>query len=213
MKKKKIFWVLSISIILTIITTIWLANRKIDEIAKDSVYNEVSKIPYNKVGLLLGTSKTLSSGEENLYFMNRIVAVNELFKAHKISYIVISGDNNKKEYNEPLDMKNELLKVGIPDSSIILDYAGFRTYDSVIRINKIFGQEKFTIISQEFHNRRAIYISNRLGCEAIGFNAKDVNMYKGFRTKLRENFARVKVFIDFWVNEEPKFLGEKIDIK
>jgi SanA protein len=83
MKKKKIFWVLSISIILTIITTIWLANRKIDEIAKDSVYNEVSKIPYNKVGLLLGTSKTLSSGEENLYFMNRIVAVNELFKAHK----------------------------------------------------------------------------------------------------------------------------------
>lgn len=126
---------------------------------------------------------------------------------------MISGDNSKKEYNEPLDMKNELLKVGIPDSSIILDYARFRTYDSVIRINKIFGQEKFTIISQEFHNRRAIYISNRLGCEAIGFNAKDVNMYKGFRTKLRENFARVKVFIDFWVNEEPKFLGEKIDIK
>ena len=106
--------------------------------------------------------------------------------SHKIEFIVISGDNSKKDYNEPLDMKNELIKAGIPPEKIYLDYAGFRTYDSVIRLDKIFGQKKFTVISQDFHNRRAIYIARHLNLQAIGFNAKDVDVYNGFKTKLRE---------------------------
>ncbi len=106
-----------------------------------------------------------------------------------------------------------MVKLGIPDSLIILDYAGFRTYDSVIRLKQIFGQDNFTIISQEFHNKRAIFIANRLGLNAIGFNAKDVDAYMGFKTKLRERFARVNMFIDFILHKEPIFLGQKIEIK
>jgi SanA protein len=110
-------------------------------------------------------------------------------------------------------MKIELVKLGVPEDKIFLDYAGFRTYDSVIRIQKIFGQTKFTVISQDFHNRRAIFIAMHKKLNAIGFNAEDVNVYKGFKTKLREKFARVKVFLDILFNKEPKFLGQPVDIK
>lgn len=196
-----------------LIFSIWFAHFKVEKTTQHLVYNDVRAIPYNKVGLLLGTSKLLRSGELNLYFYHRISAAVELFKAQKIKYIVISGDHSKEDYNEPLDMKSELVKFGIPDSIIILDYAGFRTYDSVVRLNKIFGQEQCTIISQEFHNKRAIYIANRLGLNAIGFNAKDVDAHIGFKTKLRERFARVNMFIDFLVHKEPIFLGQKVEIK
>ena len=80
-------------------------------------------------------------------------------------------------------------------------------------MKEIFGQNSFTIISQEFHNQRAVYIANALNMNAIGYNAKDVNVYNGFKTKIREKFARVKVFVDFIFDKKPKFLGEKICIK
>jgi SanA protein len=189
------------------------ADKVIEKATNDLVFNEVDSIPFNNVGLLLGTSKFLKSGQPNQYFENRLAATVILFNAGKINYVVISGDNSKKTYNEPLDMKNELVKRGIPEEKIYLDYAGFRTYDSVYRIKEIFRQTHFTIISQEFHNRRAIYIAKALDLTAYGFNAKDVNVYNGFKTKVREMFARVKVLIDIAVNKKPKFLGEPIEIK
>lgn len=196
-----------------VIVTIWIADRIIEKNSNDLVYNDTLIIPANKTGLLLGTCKTLSNGLPNEYFTNRIRAAVNLYHSGKIQYIVISGDNGKKTYNEPLDMKNELIRLGIPAEKIFLDYAGFRTYDSVIRMNKIFGQKSFTVISQDFHNRRAVYIAKRLGLNAIGYNAKDVNKYYGFKTMLREKFARVKVFTDLLFNKKPKFLGEKVVIE
>jgi SanA protein len=126
--------------------------------------------------------------------------------------VIISGDNSKSTYDEPTDMKNELVKRGIPESVIFLDYAGFRTFDSVIRAQKVFSQTEFTVISQQFHNERAIVIARHYGIKAIGYNAKDVTAYNGFKTKVREKFARVKLFLDFIIGNEPKFLGKKIEI-
>lgn len=210
-KNKKVRITIITSIILLVVI-VWIADYTINKTTNNFIYQDVNKIPYNKVGLLLGTSKLLSSGIPNQYFEKRIKATVELYQAHKIDKIVISGDNSKKDYNEPLDMKNELVANGIPDSVIYLDYAGFRTFDSAIRMYKIFGQRKFTIISQDFHNRRAIYIANHKKMETIGYDAADVDAYNGFKTKLREKFARVKVFIDLFFKIEPKFLGEKITI-
>lgn len=209
---KKLKWIVLISVILVIAVT-WIANNLIEKSSDEFVFNDLNKIPHNKVGLLLGTSKFLKSGLPNQYFSNRIQATVDLYKSHKIEFVVISGDNSKKDYNEPLDMKNELIKNGIPENKIYLDYAGFRTYDSVIRLDKIFGQKSFTIISQDFHNRRAIYIAKSKDLKAIGFNAKDIDLYNGFKTKLREKFARVKVFVDILINKEPKYLGQRIEIK
>ena len=110
-------------------------------------------------------------------------------------------------------MKKELISAGVPDSVIFLDYAGFRTYDSMIRAKEVFGQTKFIVVSQQFHNERAIFIARQYGIEAYGYNAEDVSAYSGFKTKVRELFARVKVFIDVYTNKKPKFLGEKVIVK
>lgn len=193
--------------------SIFLANSTINKETENKIFTVTDSIPANNAGLLLGTSKFLRNGKLNQYFENRISATMQLYKAGKVKNIVISGDNSKKDYNEPEDMKNELIKRGIPEQQIYLDFAGFRTYDSVYRMKEIFGQDRFTIISQEFHNQRAVYIANSLKINAIGFNAKDVNAYNGFKTKIREKFARVKVFIDLIFDKKPKFLGEKIEIK
>jgi SanA protein len=199
--------------IVSIVLLIFLANWRVDSKTDDLVYSDVQKIPHRKVGLLLGTSKLLVNGWVNLYFKNRIDAATALFKAGKIDYILISGDNGTKEYNEPENMKQALIENGIPADKIVLDYAGFRTFDSVFRADKIFGQKKFTIISQDFHTRRAIYIAQHLGLDAIGFNAEDVSKNYGFKTHLREKFARTNMFLDFLFSAKPKFLGKKIVIE
>lgn len=181
--------------------------------AEGKIYTTVNEIPYNKVGLVLGTAKELKNGNVNLYFKYRIAATVELYKSGKIDFILISGDNGNSNYDEPTDFKNELLKKGIPENKIFLDYAGFRTLDSMVRAKEVFGLSTFTIISQQFHNERAIYLAESEGLEVIGFNAKSVTAKYGFKTKIREYFARVKVFVDIIFNVSPKFLGDKIEIK
>lgn len=202
----------SILLILTSFAAILWANFTINRATKHKIYNDPDSLPSNNSGLLLGTSKYLRNGRLNQYFENRIAAAVELYKKGKIKNIIISGDNSNTHYNEPEDMKNELVERGVPVNSIYLDFAGFRTFDSVYRLKEIFGQENVTIISQKFHNQRAVYIANALNINAIGFNAKDVDAYNGFKTKLREKFARVKVFIDLLTGKKPKFLGNKVEI-
>lgn len=208
---KRIVWV-SLMVAILAICAILSANHAVEKGTNPHIYSDVTAIPYHTAALLLGTSKTLRSGKANLYFQYRIDAAVALFKSGKIDCIVISGDNGRESYNEPEDMKVELVKQGIPEKQIYLDHAGFRTLDSVVRMNKVFGQNNFTVISQEFHNRRAIYIAQAKGLNVIGFNAKNVDAYSGFKTQVREKLARVKLFLDLWTDKSPKFLGEPIKI-
>lgn len=209
---RRIKWSILIGAVL-IFAVIVCANYAVRHTAKAFIYQNIDSIPQNKAGLLLGTSKLLRSGLPNQYFQNRIQATVDLYKAGKIEVVVISGDNSRKGYNEPEDMKSELMLRGIPEDKIYLDYAGFRTLDSVVRMEKIFGQKSFTIISQKFHNQRAIYIAHAKGLQVVGYNAEDVNAYSGFKTQLREKFARVKLFLDLWTGKNPKFLGEPVIIQ
>lgn len=206
--KKKLFYITLIIAILCVIS-IFICDWTIKKNAASCIYTEISDIPANNAGLLLGTSPKLKSGNNNLYFDYRIDAAVELYKAGKINYILISGDNRKEDYNEPEEMKKALMQKGVPEKSIYLDYAGFRTLDSVVRAKEVFGQTRLTIISQRFHNERAIYLAEKNGITAIGFNARDVDVYAGLRTNIRELFARVKMFIDLAIDEQPHFLGEK----
>ncbi len=207
---KKWLWIVSICLLLVVIL-VFLADITISRNTKNYIYKDINQVPENKVGLVLGASKYIGE-RPNYYFKYRIDAALELYHAGKIRYIVVSGDNGRKTYNEPEDMKNDLIAGGIPDSVIYLDYAGFRTLDSVVRINKIFGQNSFTVISQPFHNERAVYIARKYGLDARGYNAKDVGRRSGFKTMQREKLARVKVFIDMLTGKKPKFLGEEIEI-
>lgn len=188
------------------------ADGCIKESTKESMFVSVGDIPKNRVGLLLGTSKYISNGSLNHYWKYRIEAAVELFKAGKVDYIIVSGDNSKDDYDEPTNMKADLMEAGVPENRIVLDYAGFRTLDSVVRCKEIFSQDSCTIISQRFHNERAIYLAQQNGIVAIGYNAKDVNVFYGFKTMLREKLARVKLFVDLMVGKKPKFGGEKVKV-
>ena len=211
-KKSYVKW-LAVSIIF-ISATIVFCNYWIKNSTNHQCYNKTENIPENDVALLLGASKKLRNGNQNLYFKYRIDAAVELFKAKKIKHIIVSGDNHKKEYDEATDMRDALIAQGIPDSCITLDYAGFRTLDSVVRSLKIFGQKNITIISQEFHNERALFIANYFGMNAVAFSAKDVPNQYSFKTRMREYVAKFKAVLDLYVlHTKPKFLGERVSIK
>ncbi|RYE25732.1 MAG: vancomycin high temperature exclusion protein [Sphingobacteriales bacterium] len=186
----------------------WVKNS-----VQDKLYSNTALIPHNKVGLLLGTSKTLSNGNLNYYYQYRIEATVQLYKAGKIDYVLISGDNSTSDYNEPEEMRNDLMAAGIPIEKIFLDYAGFRTLDSIVRCAEVFGEHNITVISQQFHNERAVFIADRKEVHAIAFNAQDVNKYAGAKVLLREKFARVKMVLDLIFSKQPHFLGQKINIK
>lgn len=188
-------------------------NFLINKFSRNKTFSSPKDIAYNKVGLLLGTSNKLTDGSKNLFYQYRIDAAVQLFNSGKISFILVSGDNSTPYYNEPITIKKDLVAKGIPEDRIFLDYAGFRTLDSVVRAAEIFGQESITVISQKFHNQRAIYIADIFGIKAVGFNAKDVKLEASVKVRVREYFARTKVFLDWLFGVEPKFSGEPIKIE
>lgn len=190
-----------------------LCNYTIDHAAEGKTFSAIESVPKNRVGLVLGTSKKRTNGQPNPYYTNRIDATIALFNAGKIDFVLVSGDNGTVYYNEPTTIKKDLVKGGIPENKIYLDYAGFRTLDSMVRAKEVFGLDQVTVISQKFHNQRAIYIAEKKGLHAIGFNATDISGQSGLKVKLREYFARVKVFMDLVFNTQPKFFGDRVEIK
>jgi SanA protein len=211
--KKLVLITAGIVLCLVSLLQIIVCDRIIVSSAEGKTFPEVEAIPHNKTGLVLGTSKYMRNGRDNMFYVYRINAAKDLFGMEKIDALVISGDNGTKTYNEPEMMKDDLVANGVPADKIYLDYAGFRTLDSVIRMDKIFGQKEFTVISQKFQNERAIYLAEKNGLNAIGYNAEDVPVSVSPRVYIREKLARVKVFIDLLFNTQPKFLGEPVEIK
>lgn len=206
-----------LKLILILLTTVFigcffLADYLIVRNAENKIFDRVETCPKVTVALVLGTSKNNKKGKENKYFTYRIEAMVDLFNAGKVTSIIVSGDNGSKSYDEPTAMKNALIEAGIPEDQIHLDYAGFRTLDSMERALKVFGQKKVIVVSQRFHNERAIYLGEHFGMTVYGFNAKDVSASVGFKTQVRERFARMKVFWDIIFGVESKFLGEPVQI-
>ena len=193
--------------------TVWLSYHHIQKFSATFLYDDVSKIPYNKVGLILGTSKTTKHGYNNPFFTYRVQAAKILYAAGKIKTIIVSGDNRFNDYNEPKDMHDALVKLGVPDSAIVYDYAGLRTFDSMLRCKTIFSQDSITVISQKFHNERAVYIARHHAIACIGFNAQTVPTSKSFMVTIREYFSRFKCLLDVYIlDTKPKHGGEKITI-
>ncbi|HHQ4669498.1 TPA: SanA/YdcF family protein [Aeromonas veronii] len=200
-------------ILLALIASVLAYSEWIVSDARHYTYDQVDEVPYNRVAVVLGTSKYLSGGGPNHYFKYRIKAAAELYNNAKVDFIIVSGDNATVQYNEPRQMRRALIKAGIPASAIYMDFAGFRTLDSVVRAKEVFGQERFTVVSQGFHNERAIFIARHFGIDAVGFNAEDPSAYQGIRTRVREVFARLMGLVDLYVLDKgPKFLGEPVPV-
>ncbi len=177
-------------------------NLYIEISAFGKTFSSAVEIPFNKTGLLLGTNKNISKNVKNPFFFKRIDAAAVLYKSGKIEKIIASGAQHSKFYDEPKQMKEELVKRGVPKYLITTDPAGFSTIDSIARCRNVYGINKVTVISQGFHNKRAIYMAERFGIDAVGFNAADVEGINGFKINVREFFARVKAFIDLYILDE-----------
>ncbi len=176
------------------------------------LYHSIDELPYNRVGLVLGTSPRVRDGRENPYFINRMEAAASLYHNDKVDYLIVSGDNRSRYYNEPEYMRQALIELGVPYSVIFPDRAGVRTYESVLRAREVFNLTDITIISQRFHNQRAVYIAKQKGMNAIAFNAADVHQEMNDRTRVREWFAKSKVFWDLLVSGETDYTDESIVI-
>lgn len=174
---------------------------------------ELDALPRNRVAVVLGCSRILPNGRENLFFRYRIEAAAALFAAGKVDHLLVSGDNGRPGYDEPSDMRDALVSAGVPAVRIVLDYAGFRTLDSVVRAQRVFGLQAFTLVSQRFHNERALYIARHLGLDAVALDARDVPAAAALPVRVRELFARVKTVLDLHLlGTGPRFLGPHVPI-
>lgn len=213
---KKITLILFIGL-LFIVSTIMLCHYSVVWNANGKIYTKIEDIPASDIGLLLGTPpQTRYGGMSNSFFNYRIDAAEALYKAGKIGYLLISGDDNSLNgLNEVQCMKDSLIIRGIPASVIFLDGKGLRTFDSVVRTSTLFGVKSFTVISQKFHNERAIYLAEHLNLDiekVQAFNAKSPTSKLSLLTYLREYLARVKMFMDIFFTDEIEVLDEKIDL-
>ena len=181
--------------------------------ARGRLFDDPAALPAEaRVALVFGTSSRFQ-GRENRYFRYRIDAAVEVWEAGRIDTIIVSGDNRTHFYNEPREMREALLARGVPGDRIVSDFAGLRTLDSVVRAKEVFGADPVLFISQRFQNERAIYLAKANGIEAFGFNAEDVEMPAGFKTRTREIGARVKMWLDVrFLNTRPRHLGEPIEL-
>jgi len=200
---KAIAWVFASLVLFVFITNIWVL------LSTQSKIYALADAEDNDVALVLGTSKRTRSGGENRFFKERMTTAAALHNQGTVKHILVSGDNGSKYYNEPIDMLNALGDLAIPDSVVSLDYAGFRTLDSVVRSKEVFGQEKIVIITQQFHCYRSLFIANYFDIEAVAVSADDGGPI-GFSLAVREVFARTMAVLDLYVlQRKPKYLGER----
>lgn len=210
--KKRVALSLTAFVCLFIASTV-AANLIVERSAEGKVFSDIKSVPHRKVALLLGTSPLNRLGRPNTYFTNRILTAAELYRSGKIDYIIASGDNHTRKYDETTAMRDSLMARGVPSDRIITDFAGFRTLDSVVRAKEVFGCDSLTIISQADHDARALYIAKANGIDAVAVEAPILaGRLVRIRLAIREWLARDKMMLDLLFGRKPHFLGEKIPI-
>ncbi|NUM33961.1 MAG: YdcF family protein [Candidatus Brocadiae bacterium] len=196
--KKKRKWKIVFLFFSCFFSLIFFCNFWVSHTTQAMVFSSLEEIPSCPVGLVLGCSQYLEDGRRNLFFLYRIEAASALYHAGKVQKLLVSGDRTGKYYNEPEDMKKSLIQLGIPEDAILCDFEGFNTLESITRAKKIFGLDKIIVVSQKFHNERAIFIALQKGIHAIGFNAKDVDFSYSYKTELRELLSRAKIVLELY---------------
>jgi len=206
--KKVLLLLILVAVLLVVVSNIWMVMS-----TREAVYTDIGTVPARKVALVLGTSHRTQTGGPNPYFEKRIETASDLYHSGKAIHFILSGDNSTQYYNEPLEMKKALVRKGVPESAITLDYAGLRTLDSIVRSKEVFGQDRIIIITQPFHCYRALFISRFYEMEAVAMVAEEPAFDKSRNVRIREYFARTKAVLDLYVlGTSPRFLGQKEEV-
>lgn len=206
--KKRLVVSLSIAVGAVVLFLVGYSNYVVVRSAEKLTFDSVDKVPYNKVAIVLGTVPLHSDGSRNPYFDARIRAAADLYRNNRVEMILVSGDNDPHRFNEPEVMRDSLMAAGVPVNAIQLDSAGFRTLDSVVRALKVYGIACATVVSQQFHNERAIYLAKNNGLPLVGYNAAPVTGIDGFKTNVREYLARVRAVFDVWSDVQPAYMED-----
>lgn len=174
----------------------------------ERIFSDLNLVPATDVALVLGTSKKFANGQPNTYFEGRMDAAARLFKGKKVKHLILSGDNRTRYYNEPADMQKALEKRGVPAKAISADNAGLRTLDSVVRSNKIFGNQEIVVVTQRFHSYRAVFIGQYYGINTFAYTAETLPLKASVNLLFREFLARPMAVIDLYVlNKKPSESG------
>lgn len=198
---KKTLLIIAITFITLAAGTVIVCDRIVTRNTADRLYDSIDRLPHRKVGLIPGTSPVSTwTGKRNYYFDHRIKAGADLYKAGKVDWLVVSGGdyrNTENGFDEPRAMRDSLMRMGVDSAHIILDYDGTRTLNSIAKMHDVYRQDSITIISQKYHNERALYQAGHLRIDAIAFNAETpAHQASWARNRSREMLARVKLFID-----------------
>ncbi|MEU7662876.1 SanA/YdcF family protein [Streptomyces lincolnensis] len=164
-------------------------------------------VPRTEVAVVFGAG--LWAGEPSPYLAHRLDAAAKLYREGRIEVVLVTGDNSRRDYDEPDAMRTYLTRHGVPDRRIVSDYAGFDTWDSCVRAKKIFGVDRAVLISQGFHIRRAVALCQEAGVSSygVGVDARhDATWYYG---GAREILAAGKAALDALFEPDPRFLGPK----
>ena len=207
---KRVFLSLLVLIGLLLLTVLGL-DRWMSWKTAPYIYDELQDLPYRQVGVVLGTAKYYRTGVINQYYRYRIQGAINAYNSGKVNYLLLSGDNALQSYNEPMTMRKDLIAAGVDPSDIVLDYAGFRTLDSIVRTRKVFDTNDFIIITQRFHCERALFIALHMGIQAQCYavpSPKDM-----LSVRIREFAARFGALADLYIfKREPRFLGPLVPI-
>lgn len=192
-------------------TVILTVNWRVNSIGEPKIFYDIHKVPSTPTIIVLGAS-VYQNGNLSPILKDRVDSALEIFEAGKAKRFLLSGDHGQDNYDEVNSMKDYLIQRGVPDKNIVLDHAGFDTYDSMYRAKVIFNVDSAIVVTQEFHLPRALYIADRLGSTYIGF-AADKRQYKSIESlKYRENLANLKAFWEVLIGKEPTILGKKTPI-
>lgn len=207
----KIIGGIALTLIVLTIIGMFLLSGHIKSSTKKQIFNGVDEVPTVYTAIVLGAS-VRANGNLSQMLEDRVESALALYKNGKVKRFLLSGDNGTKSYNEPQAMKEYLLKQGVPEDHIYLDYAGFDTYDSLYRARLIFNVQDAIIVTQQFHLPRALYIANTLDLNYYGY-VGDLQLYQRENTnKRRELLANVKAYLELLINKDPTFKGAQIPI-
>ncbi|MEI2263801.1 outer membrane permeability protein SanA [Erwinia sp. CGal63] len=209
MIKRAIYGLVTL-IILMVIVALGL-DRWISVKTAPYVYDNLKSLPHRQVGVVLGTAKYYRTGVINQYYLYRMQGALNAYNSGKVNYLLLSGDNAQQSYNEPMTMRRDLIAAGVAPADIVLDYAGFRTLDSIVRTRKVFDTNDFIIITQRFHCERALFIALHMGIQAQCYAVPSPKNMLNIR--VREVAARLGALADLYVmKREPRFLGPLVPI-
>ena len=193
-------------VLVVVSANVWVWGASAGRIEELGAPDDTATAP---VAIVLGAA-VRPSGEPSPWLRHRLDTAARLYHSGRVEALLVSGDNGQENYNEPVAMRSYLVAAGIPDEAIALDYAGFDTYDTCVRAHRIFGVTRAIIVTQDFHEPRAVSVCRAAGVEAHGVADSLARNNRGTwaRSWLRERVAVVKAAWDVLSGREP-LLGRR----